>query len=170
MAKEVLIVDGYNIINSWQELKKLLPNYDQARDGLLEILSNYQGYKKNEILVVFDAYKTNSKSTSIKKYNNIEVIYTKEAETADTYIEMIANMYGREYQIRVATSDGLEQLMIMSKGGARMSARELHEDIKALTKEYRKDFIQQESTRGNSLYNNLDEEMKAKFEKMRRQK
>jgi len=171
VIKEVLLVDGYNIIHAWQELKVLAgDSLSHARDALLDILSNYQGYKKNEIIVVFDAYRTTYVKRHIQTYKNIHVVFTKEAETADTYIETVIHMYGRDYQIRVATSDGLEQVMVMAKGGVRMSARELYQDVQSITQVYAKDFVEQETKSTNRLENHLDASTKAWMEKLRRGK
>lgn len=124
---EFLIVDGYNIIFASQ-LKEL--SLDSAREALLEILSNYQGFKKNRILVVFDSYKVKGAIENISKQGEIEVAFTKEGETADTFIEKYTYQFRKEYAIKVATSDALEQNSILAHGAMRMSARELLEDIK----------------------------------------
>jgi predicted RNA-binding protein with PIN domain len=172
LAKEVLLVDGYNIIHAWPELKKMaMENHlDNARTRLLEILSDYQGYKKNEIIVVFDAYKAKNPLRSIDAYHNIHVIYTKEHETADHYIEKVATEYARDYQIRVATSDALEQTIILAKGAARMSARELQSDIKATKKEYKADYLENSTRTTNRLEGHLNKETLAWMEKFRRQR
>lgn len=121
---EYLLVDGYNIIHAWDELKELArADLSAARKALMDILSNYQGFRKCEVIVVFDAYKVKGNPGSVSKYHNIHVVYTKEAETADNYIEKVTYELGRKYQVRVATSDGVEQLIILGHGALRVSAR-----------------------------------------------
>ena len=127
---EYLLVDGYNIIFAWDELKALAKdNLDAARQALMDILSNYQGFKKCEVIVVFDAYRVPRGTREVTKYNNIHVVYTKEAETADTYIERATYDLGRHHRVRVATSDGLEQLIILGHGALRVSARIFKEEV-----------------------------------------
>ena len=124
--KEYLLVDGYNVIFAWDDLKALAAvNIDSARDKLIDIMSNYQGYVGCELILVFDAYKVKQNPGSITKHGNIHVVYTKEAETADMYIEKTTHELGRKYKVTVASSDGLEQLIIMGQGALRMSSRGL---------------------------------------------
>ncbi len=127
---EYLLVDGYNIIFDWQDLNELAnKNIDGARGKLLDILSNYQGYRKMNLIVVFDAYKVKGNTGSIQKYHNIDVVYTKEAETADAYIEKTVHKMGRNFDVTVATSDALEQMIIMGQGAMRLSASGLLKEI-----------------------------------------
>lgn len=127
-GKDYLLVDGYNIIFSWDELKKLAEeNLDSARSELINMMCNYQGFTGYETIVVFDAYKVKGKHRDIEKYCNINIVYTKESETADTYIEKVSHELSRNHRVRVATSDGLEQIIIMGNGAMRISAREFHE-------------------------------------------
>ena len=127
---EYLLVDGYNIIHAWDELKELArADLSAARKALMDILSNYQGFRKCEVIVVFDAYKVKGNPGSVSKYHNIHVVYTKEAETADNYIEKVTYELGRKYQVRVATSDGVEQLIILGHGALRVSARMFRMEI-----------------------------------------
>lgn len=115
--EEYLLVDGYNIIFSWEELNELAKeNIHAACDKLMDILSNYQGYRKCTLILVFDAYKVEGHMEEVLTYHNIYVVYTKEAETADQYIEKTVHRIGRQYQVTVATSDGLEQVIIMGQG------------------------------------------------------
>lgn len=140
-VKEYLLVDGYNIIFSWDELNELAKaNMDAARLKLMDILSNYQGYKKCTLILVFDAYKVKGGVGSVQKYHNIDVVYTKEAETADQYIEKVAHEIAKSNSVTVATSDALEQLIIMSKGATRMSARAFREEILKTNEEMRRFF------------------------------
>ena len=112
--KEYLLVDGYNIIFAWEDLKELAAvNIDGARERLMDILCNYQGFKKSTLILVFDAYKVKGNPGSVETYHNIHVVYTKEAETADQYIEKTVHEIGRKYRVTVATSDQLEQVIIL---------------------------------------------------------
>lgn len=128
--KEYLLVDGYNIIFSWKELNELSKvNLDAARIRLMDIMCNYQGFKQCTLILVFDAYKVKGNPGEVIKYHNINVVYTKEAETADMYIEKVTHELGRKHNVTVATSDGLEQLIVIGQGARRMSAREFEEDV-----------------------------------------
>jgi uncharacterized protein len=130
MAAEILIVDGYNIIFAWPNLKELADvSLDIARMKLADILSNYQGYKKNEVILVFDAYKVKENPGKIEHYHNIDIIYTRETQTADSFIEALSYQKALDFTLRVATSDGLEQTVILTNGAVRMSARELYKDV-----------------------------------------
>ena len=141
--EEYLLVDGYNIIFAWDSLKELArTNLDSARGKLMDILSNFQGYRKMHLILVFDAYKVKGNPGSAVRYHNIDVVYTKEAETADQYIEKVTHEIGRRHHVRVATSDGLEQLIIMGAGAVRVSARELQEEVMAVSEELRQSFIE----------------------------
>lgn len=171
LAKEILLVDGYNIIFAWKRLKDLAEDdLNQARDALLDTMSNYQGYKKNQVIVVFDAHKVKGSVRKVYPYNNIDVVYTKEAETADHYIERVAYMIGKDHKVRVATSDALEQTIILGKGATRISARELENEVKALEKDMRETFIEEKPVKENMLMSHLDPELLAFMEKLRRQK
>ena len=133
--EEYLIVDGYNIIFAWKDLNELSRvNIDSARDKLLDILSNYQGYKSCPVLVVFDAYKRKEHPGAKSKYHNLDVVYTKTDETADAFIERTVHEIGHKYRVTVATNDGLEQLTVMSQGALRMSADNLREEIERLSR------------------------------------
>ncbi len=125
-----LLVDGYNIIFAWKELSELArDNIDGARGRLLDIMCNYQAIINEEVIVVFDAYRLVGHQTEYMDYHNIHVVYTREAETADRYIERFAHENGRKYQVTVATSDGVEQVIIMGQGCRLISARELERDV-----------------------------------------
>ncbi|MDE7339318.1 MAG: TetM/TetW/TetO/TetS family tetracycline resistance ribosomal protection protein [Lachnospiraceae bacterium] len=141
--EEYLLVDGYNIIFAWEELSELAKlNLDSARGKLMDILSNYQGYRKMTLILVFDAYKVKGSPGSIFPYHNIHVVYTKEAETADQYIEKVTHEIAKKHRVSVATSDGLEQLIIMGQGAKRISARELKEEIMSTNQELRELFLE----------------------------
>ncbi len=127
---EYLLVDGYNIIFSWEELRSLArENLDAARMKLLEIMCNYQGYRGIQVIVIFDAYKVKGGMGSVEQYQNIHVVFTKEAETADMYIEKVTHEIGKKYKVTVATSDGTEQVIIMQQGAYRMSAADLKSSV-----------------------------------------
>lgn len=138
---EYLLVDGYNIIFSWNELKKIAAdNMDLARSMLVNTMCNYQGVHHCKVIVVFDAYKIKGCTRDVEKYNNISIVYTREAETADMYIEKITHELSRKHRVRVATSDGLEQLIILGNGAFRISAAELYEEVR-ITEELIKEYI-----------------------------
>lgn len=141
-GEEYLLVDGYNVIYAWEELKELAKdNLDGARGKLMDILCNYQGIRKCHLIVVFDAYRVKGHAAEIKDYHNIHVVFTAEAETADQYIEKFAHENGKKYRVTVATSDGLEQIIIRGQDCLLLSARELKEEIEnaveQVSREYR---------------------------------
>ncbi len=137
-----LLVDGYNIIFSWKDLNDLAAtNLDAARNKLLESMCNYQAMKKCELIVVFDAYRVQNHATEFLDYHNIHVVYTKEAETADTYIERFAHEHGRKHYVRVATSDHMEQVIIMGQGCHRVSASEFEQEVLALEEMIREEYL-----------------------------
>lgn len=128
---EYLLVDGYNIIHAWDELKKLAAdNLDSARSRLSQILGNYQGYRGCEIIIVFDAYKVKGHHREIEKDGNISIVYTREAETADSYIERVSHDLSKHHRVRVATSDGLEQIIVLGNGAQRISAKEFEHEVR----------------------------------------
>lgn len=154
--QECLLVDGYNVIYSWDELKELAnENLDVARTRLIDILSNYQGYKQCLLILVFDAYKVKQNLGSIEQYHNIHVVYTKEAQTADMYIERVTHELSKEYNVVVATSDALEQLIVMSQGGRRMSSRELKLEVETLTKERFSEFKRKQTKNHHFLLDDV---------------
>ena len=135
IAPEYLLVDGYNIIFAWDELNALSKeSLDAARHKLMDILCNYQGFQKCVLILVFDAYRVPG---SIEQYHNIHVVYTKEAETADMFIERVTHEIGRNRRVRVATSDGMEQIIILGHGALRVSARMFHEEVQNVEKQIR---------------------------------
>ena len=134
--KEYLLVDGYNIIFAWEELNELAKaSIDAARNKLMDILSNYQGFIGCTLILVFDAYKVKGNQGEVQKYHNIYVVYTKEAETADQYIEKTTHEIGRKYKVTVATSDALEQVIVMGQGAYRISARDFYEEVERTEKQ-----------------------------------
>lgn len=166
---EYLLVDGYNIIFAWDELSELAKqNIDSARGKLMDILCNYQGMKKCHLILVFDAYRVQNHQTEILDYHNIHVVYTKEAETADQYIEKFAHENAAKYSITVATSDGLEQIIIRGKGCQLLSAREFHAEVKNMEKEIRSEYIEPNSLRKTKLMDTLSAEALGEIEKFRK--
>ena len=137
-AKDFLLVDGYYIIFAWDDLKAIAKeDINAARERLINILCNYQGFKRCEVIVVFDAYKVKGNVGSIERYHNITIVYTKEAETADMYIEKVTHEIAKNYRVRVATSDGLEQVIILGHGAMRMSASGLKTEVEEIEKAIR---------------------------------
>ena len=137
-AENYLLVDGYNIIFAWEELRDLAKtNLDAARGRLMDILCDYQGFTKCHLILVFDAYKVKGNPGEVGKYHNIHVVYTKEAETADMYIEKATKEIAPNHRVRVATSDGLEQLIIMGHGAMRVSAAEFYREVMEVKKKVR---------------------------------
>ena len=165
---EYLLVDGYNIIFAWEELSDLAKvNINSARDRLMDILCNYQGFRKCSLILVFDAYRLEGHPEEVIRYHNIHVVYTKEAETADQYIERTAHEIGRKYQVTVATSDGLEQIIIRGQGCIMMSARELREEIDRINQEIREAYVEQFPGSKNYLFDYLPEDLAAKLNEVR---
>ncbi|MGN0522617.1 MAG: NYN domain-containing protein, partial [Eubacterium sp.] len=135
---EYLLVDGYNVIFSWDRLKELsTDNIEGARNTLINILCNYQGYKKCEVILVFDAYKVKGNTREVEKVNNVNIVYTKEAETADMYIEKVSHKLAKNHKVRVVTSDALEQLIILGNGALRVSSREFLYEVQQAEKDIR---------------------------------
>lgn len=159
------------MIHAWQELKELLEiSLESARQKLLDMLSNYKGNQKADIIVVFDAYLVKGNIGSITKYDNIYVVYTKEAETADHFIERTVTKLPRHYTISVATSDALEQTIILGAGAQRITAQELRQRVLAEKKEIRKKYIENRPPKNNLLADNIDKEALDWIEALRRQK
>ncbi len=157
---EVLLVDGYNTIFAWEDLKELAQtNIEGARGKLTDILCDYQGYRKNIVILVFDGYKVPGNPGEVLKHHNIYVVYTKEAETADQYIEKTVMDISKKYDVRVATSDAMEQMIILGQGARRMSANELLEEIKIVKQEIREEHLSQTKKAKQYLFESLPEEM-----------
>ena len=169
VKEEYLLVDGYNIIFAWEELNELArTTIDGARHKLMDILCNYQGYKKCTLILVFDAYKVTGNIGQAIEYHNIHVVYTKEAETADQYIEKLAHKMGRNHRVTVATSDGLEQLIIRGQGCHLMSARDLKEEVNYVNQQIRTEYLEKSTrTTGNKVLDQTDPELAEHLEKIR---
>ncbi len=152
-APKYLLVDGYNVIFAWQELRELAEkNIDGARGKLQDILCNYQAIRQMEVIVVFDAYRVEGHGTEFLDYQNIHVVYTKEAETADYYIEHFAHENSKKYDITVVTSDGLEQVIIRGAGCALMSSREFETEVENASKTLRQDYLENSKAESGKTY------------------
>ena len=170
-TEEYLLVDGYNIIFSWEELKELSErDIGAARGKLADILSNYQGFRKCTLILVYDAYKVEGNPGEVMKYHNIYIVYTKEAETADQYIEKTVRRIAKNADVTVATSDGLEQVIIMGQGAHRMSAPGLKEEVELALKELRGEHLGRQVNLKNYLLDYLDEETAKQMEEIRLEK
>ena len=166
--KEYLLVDGYNIIFAWEELNELAKaSIDAARNKLMDILSNYQGFIGCTLILVFDAYKVKGTQGEVQKYHNIYVVYTKEAETADQYIEKTTHEIGRKYKVTVATSDALEQVIVMGQGAYRISARDFYEEVERTEKQIREINERERGEKRNYLLDYAKEEDAREMEKVR---
>ncbi|MBU5311768.1 NYN domain-containing protein [Tissierella carlieri] len=156
--KEYLFVDGYNIVNSWERFSQLKKEHlEEARNELIEIMTEYKYYSGIEVIIVFDAHLVKGNYGAEENYNDLKVVYTKENETADQYIEKKLDEIGRIKRVRVATSDWMEQQIVFGRGGTRISARELEMEIFN-----EKKLIKRKSTTENKkndlLLGRLDEE------------
>jgi predicted RNA-binding protein with PIN domain len=167
---EYLLVDGYNIINTWRDIFDVdTEPLEDCRDRLANILSNYQGLKKNNILLVFDAHLSKGAKEKEEIFDNIKIVYTKENETADNYIERFVHKLGNTHTIRVATSDYLEQTMILSSGGIRMTPRELRAELEAASVSIEM-ITAPNQIRRNAIETHINPELREKLEKLRRGK
>lgn len=165
---EYLLVDGYNVIFAWEDLKELAKeNIEAARNKLMDIMCNYQGYKKCTLILVFDAYKVEGSWLEIQKYHNIHVVYTKEAETADQYIEKVVHVIGRKYHVTVATSDGVEQVITVGQGASLISARELEEEVEIMKRELREQYLNRHGGGKNYLFDHMEEGLAEQMERIR---
>lgn len=166
--EQYLLVDGYNIIFAWEDLKSLAKvSLDGARNKLMDILCNYQGYRKMNLILVFDAYKVKDGVGEVQKYHNIHVIYTKEAETADQYIEKTVHEMGGKYDVTVATSDAAEQVIIWGQGARRLSAKGLRKEIQDTCREIQDGYLKVHPGGKSYLFENLSEDMAALMEEVR---
>ena len=166
--EEYLLVDGYNVIFANKEMHELaLDNMDAASNKLMDILCNYQGIRNCKVLLVFDAYKILGHQTEILQYHNIQVVYTKEAETADQFIEKFAHENAQKYRITVATSDGVEQIIIRSKGCSLLSARDFWNEIKRANQQNREAYLEKQESNKNYLFDTVSEHTAKELEKLR---
>ncbi len=165
---DYLLVDGCNIIFAWEDLRDLAQaDFHAAQSKLMDILSDYQGIKGCILILVFDAYRVEGHPEETFQYHNIHVVYTKEAETADQYIERTVHKIGRKHNVTVATSDGLEQIIIMGQGAARISARGFKEEIESAKKQLREDWSERRDNTKNYLFDNMTPELRSHMEDIR---
>ena len=144
------------MIHYWPELKKLATdNLDSARSRLIDILANYQGYRQCLLIIVFDAYKVKGHSETVEKLHNVHVVYTKEAQTADMYIERVTHELSEKYNVIVATSDALEQMIVIGRGARRMSSRELFLEVENLTRNKKAEFERKQEKSRNFLLEDI---------------
>lgn len=170
--KEYLLVDGYNVLHANPETKELLEiNLEAARNVLMDVLCNYQGFKRYEVILVFDAYKVKGNQGEVSKYHNINVVYTKEAETADHYIERTAHEIGKNYDVTVVTSDGVEQVIIRGAGCNLMSSREFWTDVEStetqISEQIEENSAKKRYADRNYLFNYLDDDLLEEMERIR---
>ena len=165
---DFLLVDGYNVIFAWEDLKELAKvNIEAARNKLTDILCNYQGFRKCTVILVFDAYKVDGYALEIQKYHNIHIVYTKEAETADQYIEKVVHHIGRKYHVTVVTSDGVEQVVTLGQGGTLISSREFREEVELVRRQIREEYESRRDRGKNYLFDHMDEKMQEDMENIR---
>jgi predicted RNA-binding protein with PIN domain len=167
-----LLVDGYNIIHAWKNLKELSDGGDgsleAARTTLVDILANYKGYRHQEIIVVFDAHRVNGGVGSVLNRNGVYIVYTREAETADEYIERAVGVILKEnIRVRVATSDYMEQIIIMGQGAARLYAEDLRREVEEAERDIRIKINEPKPLQKNRLFDNLDPKTAEILERIR---
>ncbi len=169
---EYLVIDGYNVINQWTDLFDLKKDsLEDCRDRLLNMLSNYQGYKDIEIIVVFDAYMQKGGSNRIQDFDKLKVVYTKEGETADSFIERFVYLHGRSNLVKVVTSDFLEQIITMSSGGIRVSPREFRLEIQTDLKAANESGYKHKSPiKSNEIMSKVSPDIYEKLDKIRKGK
>ena len=168
--EELLVVDGYNIINGWPQLKELSKdNLEYSRDKLIEILRNYQGYRAIQIILVFDGHMAEDGREHHQYYDGLEGVYTKKGETADNYIERLVHQLGREKRVWVATSDKTEQVIVLGRGAVRISSRELWEELNKCFREIKRAYTGDKAYKPHRLDDRIEPDVAAKLEKWRRQ-
>ncbi len=166
--KEYLLVDGYNVIFAWEDLRKLSEvSIEAARNKLMDIMSNYQGFVGCTLILVFDAYKVKGNPGDISRYHNIYVVYTKEAETADTYIERTTHEIAKQNRVTVATSDGMEQIIVLGNGASRISSRDFEEEVARVEQQIRETAHRKQNLNKNYLFDHMDRELQEQMEDIR---
>jgi len=166
--KPMLLVDGYNVMHGWLFLKKLADeNLDAARVRLMDILANYRGYRQMDLILVFDAYRVPGGEGEVSMYHGIHVVYTKEAETADAYIEKAVHRLAKEFDVTVATSDNAEQMIIWGEGARRMPAAELKDEIDQACAEIERDYLHRNNGGKRYMFEELPEDLRKLLESMR---
>lgn len=165
---KIIYIDGYNVINSWPQLieaKKV--SYDIARQKLIEILENYSSYKGNKVVIVFDAHLVKGSIQKKEKHGNLMIVFTKEGETADSYIEKAVNDLGRKVDISVVTNDNLEQQLVFQRGATRKSCLDFYHEVNSIENRIRKKTEVNSAKDRNLLEDYMDDDLRQKFEKMR---
>jgi predicted RNA-binding protein with PIN domain len=166
---KIIFVDGYNVINSWPDLTQIKKtSFEAARRQLIDILQNYAAYKGIKIILVFDAHMVKGSIEKKEKNGNLIVVFTKEGETADSYIEKSVNDIGRKFNISVVTSDSLEQQLVFQRGATRKSSIEFYHEINSVESKIRKSTEKTYSQNRNLLEDLLDKDVLEKLEKIRR--
>ena len=168
--KPLLIVDGYNVIGAWSEAEKKGWPLDESRDRLMRQLEDYAGFSGEEILLVFDGYQSERTTTTEEKHGDLTLVFTRHGETADSYIERVTyELRGRRYrELRVATSDGLEQSQVLSSGAIRMTSRELLRELREMRKSGMSAHQNQPNMNRNTIFSRMPEDIRARLEKLRR--
>ena len=165
--KEYLFIDGYNVINQWQYYREVSGNIENSRNKLIELLVEYQAYKGLKVVLVFDAHLVKGSLEKKEFISGVEVVYTKENETADSYIEKQLDRIGRYERVRVATSDGAIQQIVLSRGGTRLTARELILELEGTKNDIRTK-TEKPRQRGSNINQILDTETLNKLDKFRK--
>lgn len=167
---EQLVVDGYNIIHAWPELKRWVDkDLGIARAQLVELLRDYQGFLDIYVTIVFDAYQTDALESTVERYGKVMVVYTKNDETADQYIErLVVRLKHPQRRVRVATSDWLQQTVVMGQGAIRMSAGELKKEVERVKKTMNQQYLQEKTVHKNNLEHNIAPDVLKELERMRR--
>lgn len=167
---KIIFIDGYNVLNSWPNLKDLKNiSFDGARNKLIDILHNYGSYNDCKIIIVFDGHKVAGNIENKEEINkNLSIVFTKDGETADAYIEKEVHSIGRRYEVYVVTSDWLEQQTIFQRGAVRMSSLEFYNEVINLESKIRIKAENNMSSQKNNLGDNIDEDILTKLEKLRR--
>lgn len=167
---KIIFIDGYNVINSWPNLKREKEvSFANARQKLIDVLHNYSEYNNCLIKIVFDAHKVAGNIEKVEEYNKkVYIIFTKDGETADAYIEREVHAIGRKYEVYVVTSDWLEQQTIFQRGAARVSSLEFYNEVNETEKQIAKDTVKNNIKRGNSLDDIISEDILKQLEIMRR--
>ena len=169
---KILFVDGYNVINSWPDLKMNKDeDFDGVRKKLIDVMHTYVVFNKCKVIIVFDAYKVNGSIEKTENINkNLEIVFTKDGETADSYIERRVHEIGRRYEVYVVTSDGLEQQTIFQRGAIRISSIECYNEIKSMEKTIRDENKPHKIQNKNHLQDNINNDVLKKLEEIRRSK
>ncbi|HPF87401.1 MAG TPA: NYN domain-containing protein [Candidatus Limiplasma sp.] len=166
----ILFVDGYNVIGAWPQMQHSPLTVDEARDRLIDLLEDYAGSTAQEVILVFDGYQGERATASVERRHTLTVIFTKHGQTADQYIEHACGKLPAYREVRVATSDHLEQTMILGRGATRLSSRELWHELNAVRRSVRSKHVTRAKPASNPLLGGLSDEQRETLEQIRRQK